>query len=278
MGHKPLLALPAYELTQGNTPLLISMPHSGLNLLPDVDAALSDKARKLPDTDWYLPQLYDFLPEVGVGRIKANYTRYVIDLNRPADDKPLYQSNTTGLFPDILFDGSPVFQDGKAPGDGLKNRCKEQIWQPYHNAIEQELARIKDRFGYAVLFDAHSIAAEVPMLFAGTLADFNWGTNNGQACNIQLTSALQNTVAPQYSQVTNGRFKGGYITRHFGRPNNQIHAIQLELSQATYLDDDCLKRGDYQLSLTKGPVIQQQLQDIIKGLLTTCLELDLKPS
>ena len=126
------------------------------------------------------------------------------------------KTKTTGLFPTILFDESPVFQQGKTPSDNLKNYYKEHIWQTYHGAITTELARIKAKFGYALLFDAHSIAAQVPMLFEGKLADFNWGTNNAAACDIKFLRALQNNVDERYSQVTNGRFKGGYITRNFG--------------------------------------------------------------
>jgi len=270
MNHNLSLSLPAFEFTQGDSPVLVSMPHSGLNLPPEVEAALSKNGSKLPDTDWYLPELYNFLPELGVGCIKANYSRYVIDLNRPVDDKPLYETKTTGLFPDILFDESPVFQPGKEPGDTLKKHYKIHIWQAYHSAIQKELARIKAKFGYAILFDAHSIAANVPMLFEGKLADFNWGTNNGEGCNVKLIEPLQNNVDARYSQVTNGRFKGGYITRNFGHPTNNIHAIQLELSQDTYLDDNSLKQGNYQLCNTKKPLIQQQLKDLIKGLLANC--------
>lgn len=267
MNKSPILPLPAFEFTQGNSPILVSMPHSGLSLPPEIKAALTHNASKLPDTDWYLPQLYDFLAELGVGCIKANYSRYVIDLNRPLNDKPLYQSKTTGLFPTILFDESPVFQLGKEPDNALKIFYKEHIWQPYHLTIEKELARLKAKFGFAVLFDAHSIAAKVPMLFEGTLADFNWGTNNAQACDSKFINALQDNLDDNYSQVSNGRFKGGYITRNFGHPTKHIHAIQLELSQATYLDDNSLKQGDYQLCQSKKPLIQQQLKGLIQGLL-----------
>lgn len=271
MHDNTLLPVPAFELSQGYSPLLVSMPHSGLNLTPEVEAALSAKASILPDTDWYLPELYDFLPELGISHIKANYSRYVIDLNRPVDDKPLYQSKTTGLFPDILFDESLVFQQGKEPSDALKQHFKQHIWQAYHTTIALELKRIKAKFGYAILFDAHSIAAEVPMLFNGKLPNFNWGTNDGHACHTKLIQALHAKVTSPYSQVTNGRFKGGYITRHFGQPSTDIHGIQLELSQATYLDDACLKQGEYKLCPVKHPQIQQQLKSLVTALLATDL-------
>lgn len=265
------LSVPAFEFAQGDSPLLVSMPHSGLNLTAEVQAGLTDQAKKLPDTDWFIPELYEFLASLGVGFIKANYSRYVIDLNRPYDDKPLYATKTTGLFPDILFEESPVFVDGEAPSHEHKAFCKEHIWKPYHSTIEQELARLKAKFGYAILFDAHSIAAEVPMLFEGTLPDFNWGTNEGKACHEALANVVTQIVRPSYTQVLNGRFKGGYITRHFGQPSDGIHAIQLELSQATYLNDELAKQSEYQLDGKKQPLITQQLKDVIEALTAIAL-------
>ena len=260
-----VLTVPAFDFIQGDSPLLVSMPHSGLNLTTEVQFGLTDQAKKLPDTDWFIPELYDFLESLGVGFIKANYSRYVIDLNRPYDDKPLYATKTTGLFPDILFEDTPVFAEGKAPSDQHKTFCKEHIWKPYHGTIEQELARLKAKFGYAILFDAHSIAAEVPMLFDGVLPDFNWGTNEGKACDETIANAVTQILRPHYTQVLNGRFKGGYITRHFGQPDNNIHAIQLELSQATYLNDELAKQSEYQLDEKKQPLITQQLKDVIEA-------------
>ena len=260
-----------FHFHQGDTPLLVSMPHSGLLLTSEVEQGLTDQAKKLPDTDWYIPELYDCLDTLGVGCIQANYSRYVIDLNRPVDDKPLYQSKTTGLFPDILFDESDVFKTGKQPNQNYKAQYKRQIWHAYHSTIATELARLKAKFGYAILFDAHSIAAEVPMLFEGTLADFNWGSNAGESCDTRLVQALEHTVDSRYRQVTNGRFKGGYITRHFGQPEKGIHAIQLELSQATYLDDNLAKQSQYQLDADKLPTIKQQLNHLMQ----TCLHINL---
>ncbi|ETX12651.1 N-formylglutamate amidohydrolase [Marinomonas ushuaiensis DSM 15871] len=265
INQSSVLPVPAFEFTQGDSPLLISMPHSGLNLTEEVAAGLSEQAKKLPDTDWFIPELYDFFESLGVSCIKANYSRYVIDLNRPYDDKPLYTTKTTGLFPDILFADSPVFNEGKAPSDEHKAFCKDKIWKPYHTMIEQELARLKAKFGYAILFDAHSIAAQVPMLFDGILSDFNWGTNQGKSCYENLANVVTQVIQPHYTQVVNGRFKGGYITRQYGQPDNQIHAIQLELSQATYLNDQLAAKSEYQLDTTKLPVIKQQLKDIVEA-------------
>lgn len=260
-----------FEFHEGDLPLLVSMPHSGLHLTSEVENGLTEKARRLPDTDWYIPELYVDLVKRGVSVISANYSRYVIDLNRPYDDQPLYTTKTTGLFPDILFDESPVFEEGKAPSEEHHALCKMAIWRPYHQQIEHELARIKAKFGYAILLDAHSIAAEVPMLFEGHLPDFNWGTNQGGSCDANVLKCVQECVAGDYTQVANGRFKGGYITRGFGQPDVGIHAIQLELSQATYLDDALARQKEYKLDAKKRPVIQKQLSDIINALLGVVL-------
>ncbi|WP_432467557.1 N-formylglutamate deformylase [Agarivorans sp. Z349TD_8] len=254
-----------FQFHQGNNPLLVSMPHSGLQLLPGMQARLSESARHLPDTDWYLPQLYEFLSELDVSIISANYSRYVVDLNRPQDDQALYASKTTGLFPEILFDERPVFLTDKQHSAALKAQIKTEIWQPYHQQIASELARLKAQFGYAILFDAHSIAAQVPMLFAGKLPDFNFGNNDGLACAPDLLTDLEKIVASShYSHVCNGRFKGGYITRHFGQPQHNIHAIQLELSQDTYLADSS---KTYQLDSGKIEPLKPLLQQLISCLL-----------
>lgn len=254
-----------YEFHQGNSPILVSMPHSGLSLLAGMEQTLTDEAKPLPDTDWHIPQLFDFLPDLGVSVISANYSRYVIDLNRPVDDKPLYTTKTTGLFPDILFTDKPVFLAGKQHTQTLKEKIKLDIWQAYHQKIACELARIKEQFGFAILFDAHSIAAQVPMLFEGKLLDFNFGNNDGAACAPKLLSLLADIIeSSEYSHVSNGRFKGGFITRSFGQPANNIHAIQLELSQATYLVDNI---KDYQLDSTKKSHVSPLLQQLIERLL-----------
>ncbi|MFQ3237556.1 MAG: N-formylglutamate deformylase [Paraglaciecola sp.] len=260
-----------FTLHQGNSPLLVSMPHSGLALPPEVATGLSQKARLLPDTDWYIPQLYNFLHASKAGFIQANYSRYVIDLNRPIDDKPLYASATTGLFPEILFDGSPVFTPGAQPTLQQRDNYKQQIWLAYHMAIQQELSRLKEKFGYAILFDAHSIAAQVPMLFEGQLPDFNFGTNGGLSCDDKLLDGLAEVAGKSsYTHVCNGRFKGGYITRHFGAPQNHIHAIQLELSQTTYLQDNT---QSFVLDTTKLGLLLPVLQQLVNTLLTVPVNL-----
>ena len=250
-----------FEYREGQSPLVVSMPHSGLSLTQQVHEALDDSAKSLPDTDWYLPELYSFLAEYDVTQLTANYSRYVIDLNRPLDDKPLYQSKTTGLFPDILFDGAAVFRAGCAPDVDHREWCKRHIWQPYHVKLASELNRLRDKFGFVVLLDAHSIAARVPMLFTGQLPDFNFGNNDGGACSNNLLLALVDCVRnTEYSQVCNASFKGGYITRSKGAPKHGIHAVQLELSQATYMRNHA---NLYQLDTGKSIRVQKTLRQLV---------------
>ncbi len=254
-----------FVFAQGRVPLLISMPHAGLQLTPAVQAGLVPPAQVLPDTDWHIPQLYAFAAELGASTLAANYSRYVVDLNRPADDRPLYATATTGLYPSTLFDGSPLFVEGGQPSAFERERYLQEIWTPYHRTLANELARLKAEFGYALLFDAHSICSQVPMLFDGKLPDFNLGTNDGASCNLQLAQRLLQVCvgAPQYSHVLNGRFKGGHITRHYGQPANNVHAVQLELSQCIYMDE--------QAPFTYRPELAAQAQVVLRGLLETYL-------
>ena len=227
------------SFSQGSLPLLISMPHAGLRLTPVVKAGLVEQAQSLPDTDWHIPQLYDFAREMGASVVAGEYSRFVIDLNRPDDDKPLYTGATTGLYPATLFEGEPLFQPGKEPSTEERAEYLEGIWRPYHETIRRELVRLREQFGYALLWDAHSIRSHVPHLFDGKLPDFNLGTFNGASCDPQVAELLKGVCAKaeQYSHVLNGRFKGGHITRHYGDPANNIHAVQLELAQSTYMEE-----------------------------------------
>jgi formiminoglutamase len=256
---------PAYDFTPGQSPLLISMPHVGTQLPQEVKDGLIPEALDLRDTDWHLARLYDFASSLGAGVLAARYSRFAIDLNRPADDKPLYQTATTGLYPDILFDGTPLFRPGRTPSPAARQSYLAQIWQPYHDRITQELARLRAKFGYAVLFDAHSIKGEIPRLFDGQLPDFNIGTNSGASCAPALTDRLAAICdAPGYRHVVNGRFKGGHITRHYGQPERAVHAVQLELAQRTYMRESA--PFDYL------PAIADRVRPILRALVETLID------
>lgn len=229
----------AFHFSQGHGPLLISMPHVGTDIPPEVDQYLSEKGRQLTDTDWHLDRLYDFPAAMGVSTLMARHSRTVIDLNRPADGSGLYLGqNETELCPTTAFDNQPLYQEGCAPDGAEIQRRKETYWQPYHDRLRAELDRIKKQYGYALLWDAHSIKSHVPRFFDGQLSDLNLGSGNGLSCSAELAEGLFSIAASApYSTVLNGRFTGGYITRHYGQPDRNIHAIQLEISQITYMDE-----------------------------------------
>jgi len=176
---------------------------------------------------------------MGASTVAGQYSRFVVDLNRPEDDQPLYTGATTGLYPRVLFDGSPLFKDDLTPSDAERQTYLDMIWRPYHQALRTELDRLRDSFGYALLWEAHSIRSELPMLFDGVLPDLNLGTFNGASCAPDLVERLLSicAAAPDYTHSLNGRFKGGHITRHYGRPDKHIHAVQLELTQRCYMDE-----------------------------------------
>lgn len=254
-----------YRFIHGTAPLLISIPHAGTHLTPEVASGLTDAALPLSDTDWHIPQLYDFARSLGASILVGNYSRFVIDLNRPADDTPLYATATTGLFPDTLFDGRLTFTPGKEPTAAQRQHYLEQIWQPYHQKIQSELARMKQEFGYALLFDAHSIASVIPRLFDGKLPDLNLGTHGGASCSPGLSDVVEACCLQQtrFSHVLNGRFKGGYITREYGQPHARQHAVQLELAQVNYMEEI----EPFAYSDAKATELQTVLQPLLAGML-----------
>ncbi len=229
-----------FTLHHGAAPLLVSLPHDGTEVPDDIAATLTPSARRVPDTDWHVSRLYAFARELGASILVPRHSRYVVDLNRPPDDVSLYPGqNTTGLCPSVQFSGEPVYLDGREP-DAVAIRARvERYWQPYHDALAGELARLRNLHGRVVLWEGHSIRSVVPFLFDGRLPDFNLGTANGASCTPALQRRLVGVLEAQadHSFVVNGRFKGGYITRHYGNPAQGVEAIQLELAQATYMDE-----------------------------------------
>ncbi|MCC7463019.1 MAG: N-formylglutamate deformylase [Gammaproteobacteria bacterium] len=226
----------------GDSPVVISLPHVGTQLPEELLPQLSAPARALPDTDWHVDQLYDFAFADGYTVLRALYSRYLIDLNRPPDDAPLYPgSNTSGLCPTLDFAGAPIWTAGAAPVPpqevARRLRC---YWEPYHAELAARLAAAQARHGYAVLIDGHSIRSRVPRLFAGRLPDINVGTADGAACSAALRTRAQQQLLAQarFSHVLDGRFKGGYITRHYGRPDAGVHALQIELAQCAYMNEE----------------------------------------
>ncbi len=255
-----------HELHRGSAPLLVSLPHDGSEIPEPFASRMTPEARRSPDTDWHVGRLYAFARELGASVLRPRYSRYVVDLNRPADGRALYPGRSeTGLVPTVRFDGGPIYWPGQEPGtDEIRERVAH-YWQPYHDALRGELERLRAAHGRVVLWEGHSIRAEVPMLFEGRLLDFNLGTHAGASCRPALRARLEAVLAAQrdYTHVTDARFRGGYITRHYGQPEQGIDAVQLELVQATYMDED---------SFEYLPERAARVQRLIRGLLEGCVE------
>ena len=207
---------------------------------------MSDVGRSLPDTDWNVRRLYEFAGQLDASVLAARFSRYVVDLNRPSSDAALYDGQlSTGLCPSATFAGANIYAHGKSCGSLERQQRTRTYWQPYHDMLDAVLTRTRQRFGYALLWDAHSIRSEVPALFHGVLPDMSLGTNDGASCDPRWQRAVyQAAKRSDYSVVLNARFKGGYITRRYGNLVDNIHAIQLELAQHSYMDEQTLRFDD----------------------------------
>jgi len=231
-----------FTLHRGSAPLLLSLPHDGSLIPESLRARMTPQARVAPDTDWHVSRLYDFARDLGASILVPTYSRYVIDLNRGEADTSLYPGqNTTGLVPLVRFTGEPIYLPGREPdADEVASRI-DTCWRPYHVALRGELDRLRAMHGRVALWEGHSIRGSgLPFLFEGRLPDLNLGTANGASCSPVLQARIETVLAGQgeYDWVANGRFKGGHITRHYGAPADGIDAVQLELSQRTYMDED----------------------------------------
>ncbi len=234
----------AYTFKAGAGPLLVSMPHVG-TLVPEAIAArMTALGRTVPDTDWHVDRLYDFLDDLDASILAAIQSRYVIDLNRAPDDRPLYPgTSNTGLCPTTTFDQAPIYLDGQEPDAAEIAERRDRVFWPYHERLARALSAIRERHGTALLWEAHSIRSVVPRFFEGRLPDLNLGSASGASADAELIARLKRVAetegaAAGYSHALDGRFKGGYITRSFGDPAQGGDAVQLELSQITYMDED----------------------------------------
>ncbi len=229
-----------FSLRSGTLPLLISMPHVGTHIPANILATMTEVARHVDDCDWHLERLYAFAARRGAWMLAPSHARYVVDLNRPPDNANLYPGqDTTGLLPIDTFEKAPLYHPGGEPTAAEAARRVVRYWQPYHDALARTLAELKARHGAVLLWEAHSIRSHVPRFFEGRLPDFNFGTASGASAAPGMAEALADRMTRHggYTAVANGRFKGGYITRHYGRPEQGIHAVQLELSQITYMQE-----------------------------------------
>ena len=258
-----------YTLRRGTSPLLVSMPHVGTHIPGEWHGAYVPRALAVEDTDWHLERLYNFLPDLGASVLLPQTSRYVIDLNRPPDDAPLYPgASNTELCPTHFFTGEALYRPGQAPEPEERLRRRNRYWQPYHGALASELERIKSVHGYALLWDAHSIRSQISWLFEGTLPALNIGTANGASAHESVAQAVMNVCAGQneLSHVLNGRFKGGYITRHYGAPQDGVHAVQLEMCQSLYMTET----APFGYDAAKAAAIQPLLKTLMQAALSAC--------
>lgn len=222
----------------GDSPVVLGMPHGGTQVPEDILGNLNETGKALADTDWHIDRLYEgLLP--GASRVRATFHRYVIDANRDPGGASLYPGqNTTGLCPLTDFDGKPIWHEGEEPNTAEIERRRAAFHAPYHAALSTEIDKAIKRHGCAVLYDCHSIRSEIPFLFEGVLPDLNIGTYGGSTCAPAIAQhALETCRKSPYRTVLNGRFRGGWTTRHYGRPENRVHAIQMETAQSTYMDE-----------------------------------------
>lgn len=253
---------------QAKCPIILAMPHSGTHVPDDVMARLNDDGKALKDTDWHVDRLYaDLLPEAGI--VKANFHRYVIDANRSPEDTNLYPGqNTTGLCPLTDFEGKAIWNEHEEPSAGDMLQRTNLFHKPYHEALREMLETVRDSYGFAILYDCHSIRSELPFLFEGKLPTLNIGTNDGKSCAKEIEEvAIKCCDATNFISVLNGRFKGGWTTRHYGDPTNNIHAIQMEIAQSAYMTE----QAPWEYLPERAHELRQHLKMLLQQLKNTPL-------
>lgn len=258
-----------FELSRGTLPLLVSMPHLGTRIPEELQPAYLPRALGVEDADWHLDRLYAFVVSMGASVIRPLYARYVIDLNRPPDDAPMYPgASNTELCPTRFFTGESLYREGFAPDAGERLRRRQRYWQPYHDALRDELQRLHAMHARVLLWDAHSIRSEIPWLFDGRLPDLNIGTADGRSAAPSITAAVAQACAdaPGVSHVINGRFKGGYITRQYGRPEQGVHAIQLEKCQLLYMQEHAPYAYQEARAVRIQPVLERMVRAAVRAL------------
>jgi len=227
-----------FELKQSDSPLVISVPHDGALIPEDILVTMNADVINSTDRDYLIGDVFEF-SGMSYSKIKANYSRHVIDLNRPASGEALYQGQTeTELCPTSTFDFHAIYKTGCQPNESEIQRRIKTYWQPYHSQLIQLIEKARAQFGYCLLIDAHSIDNRVPRFFNGQLPDINVGTFESKSCAPEIEQLLMAELSKQsqFNFVANGRFKGGFITRNYGHPDKAVHAIQLEHAKSCYLD------------------------------------------
>ncbi|MFQ5953825.1 MAG: N-formylglutamate deformylase [Kiloniellales bacterium] len=254
------------NLRKGASPLILSMPHGGHRLTAELEARLTEAVLATPDADWWIERLYDFAAEFEASVVRTRLSRYVIDVNRDPSGASLYPDReTTELCPTLSFDGEPLYKSDREPDAAEIEDRKQKYFAPYHAALQAEIDRVKGRHGFALLYDCHSIRSTVPRLFEGRLPVFNIGTNDGSSCAPGMEQAVAGACAAAkgFDHVVNGRFKGGWIIRHYGRPRDGVHAVQMELAQRAYM----LEAPPWAFDHEKAVPLREVLKSVLRAIL-----------
>lgn len=264
------------DILRGPAPLLLSIPHTGTDIPDDVAGGLASPWLARKDTDWHIEKLYDFAADLGATTLRTRISRTVIDVNRDPSGASLYPGQaTTGLCPTETFDGEALYWPGCEPDDAEVARRRARYFAPYHAALAAEIERLRREHPRIVLFDCHSIRSRIPRLFDGELPHFNLGTNNGASCDPALQRAIESICADSpFSWVANARFKGGWITRHYGRPGAGVHAVQMELACRGYMDEPeaSLDEGSWPSAYEGSATMRDRLRSILQGCLAFALK------
>lgn len=261
-----------YTLHQGDSALLISIPHVGTTIPEVLKPVYSAAGLTVQDTDWHLDRLYDFAREMGATILCGEYSRYVIDLNRPRNDESLYPGKvTTGLCPTETFLGEDIYLPGQAPDAAQKTARVNEYWHPYHHTLMQQITRLRERHPHIVVWEGHSIKSHLPRLFDGKLWDLNLGTADGRSAATSVSDAVMHAAGSDgaYTSILNGRFKGGYITRHYGKPDQGVHTVQLEKCWSTYMHEDAPYDYAPAIAARLQPLLRKMLQAAVDALPTT---------
>ncbi|MGE4064183.1 MAG: N-formylglutamate deformylase [Rhodospirillaceae bacterium] len=260
-------------LAEGNAPLILSMPHTG-TALADIEPRLVSPWLARKDADWWIEKLYDFAHALGATIVRTALSRTVIDVNRDPSGASLYPGQaTTDLCPTTTFDGEPLYKPGQAPKEAEIAERRALYYDPYHNALGGQITRLHAKHKTVVLYDCHSIRSVVPRLFTGELPNFNIGTNSGKSCAPELEAAVAGACAKTpYSHVVNGRFKGGYITRHYGHPARNVHAVQMELACRGYLKECSGPVAEKDWPVPFDPEFAAPMRAALSQILNACLD------
>ena len=262
------------QVHRGEAPLIVSFPHTGTDIPPEIEDRLVSSWLGRRDADWWVDRLYDFAADLGATTMRTTISRTVIDVNRDPSGASLYPGQaTTELCPTTTFDGEPLYREGQAPDGAEIARRRTAYFEPYHRALSAELERLRAVHGKVVLYEAHSIRSHVPRLFEGELPNFNIGTNSGESCDPALTGAVEAACdASGFSRVTNGRFKGGWTTRHYGDPADGVHAIQMELACRGYMDEPADEPTPDNWPTPYDPNRAASMRGALRDVLQACLD------